>query len=626
MISINYRQLEFLVALLLIFNCPSTHSQTVIKPGEISGIWTKKSSPYLIKGDVNISIGKKLIIQPGTIIKFAGLYTINVQGSLIALGTEKDSILFTVSDTVGIKSRSRYGWNGIRFDRRPITWDTLRFIMPQREEIRNIVNERIKNGKLDTSTKIRLVMTIPDAVNDTMLKDHVFLSKEGSKLSYCRFEYATSEGKKQPYVFGGAIYIYRYSNLVINNCLFENNFAYAGGAIYCKEAAPVIKDNIIRGCRTQSSGGAMVFIHSGPLLINNTVNSNFSGYNGGAILFYESSPYVLNNIFLRNAADNSGGAIFCEQQYDTLLLEGLYSPSENSKFKRDTVFEKENFNSQSLKGIISYNGRFINNLICDNKAIWGGGIGLFGTAPEFTNITLSNNLADTSGGGIYCSFSAPKVTNSIIYGNSHDQIFLTGESRPMFSYCDIESGTAGIKNDSTCKGLYDYNDIISVPPKFLNPTEDDYSLQKGSGCIDVGLADTSLILLSAIDLSGRNRIINERIDLGALEYKGDKSGLKSTDEIEEDVEELANNSGEMYTSIFPNPNNGRFSIVIHNNIYKLLNVKIINQKGQIIYSNEFNADNWFEKEIDLSGNAHGIFIVLIYANDLLIFNSEIILE
>lgn len=603
-----------------------TNAQTVIKSGEISGVWTKKMSPYIIKGDVNVPAGKKLYIQPGVQVKFSGLFTLNVQGSLLAIGNEKDSIIFTVFDTTGIKERNRYGWCGIHFDRRPVTWDTLRFKMPEREEIRNIVNERIKNGRLDTATKIRLVMTIPDAVNDTVLVDSVFFAKEASKLSYCRFEYATSEGKKQPYVFGGAIYIYRYSNLVINNCLFENNFAYAGGAIYCKEAAPVIKGNTIRGCRAQSSGGAMVFIHSGPLLINNTVTGNFSGYNGGAILFYESSPYVLNNTFLRNMSESSGGAVFCEQQYDSLLWLGMYSPSKEARFTRDASFEKENLNPQALKGVNSYFGRFINNIICDNKAVRGGGIGLYGTAPEFTNVTLSNNIADTAGGGIYCNLSSPKVTNSIIYGNSHDQVFLIGESRPVFSYCDIESGIAGIEKDSTCKGIFEFDDIISVPPKFVSPAIGDYSLQKESGCIDAGLADTSSLQLTALDLSGGNRIVNGIIDLGALEYKGEKSKLKSTKDIEECIEEFSDTQEEMLTSIFPNPNEGRFSVVIHNNIYESLTIKIFSQNGQNIYTDNFKAGKWFEQQIDINKYAHGIFIVMIYSDDVLIYNGEIIVE
>ena len=616
----------FIVGVILVAGIRLINAQTTVKSGDTFGSWTKKGSPYLIKGDINIPTGKTLIIQPGVRVKFEGLNTLNVQGSLIASGTVKDSIVFTMADTSGIMNKHKYGWNGIRFDRRPVYWDTLKFKMPEKDEFKKIMEERIKSGRIDTTTKIRLALKIPDIVNDTALKDDIFITKQGSQLSYCRFEYATSVSKKQPYVFGGAIYIYRYSSLVISNSVFENNFAYAGGAIYCKEAAPVITNNRITKCRAQSSGGAMVFIHSGPILLNNMLNDNFSGYNGGAALFYESTPYVLNNTLLRNQAENSGGAVFCEQEYDSLLWSGIYSPAEKIKFKRDATFEKTNLNSISLKNTTSYNGRFINNVICDNKASMGGGIGLFGAAPEFTNITLSNNTADTAGGGIYCFLSAPQVTNSIVYGNAKDQVFLIGESHPVFSYCNIESGISGITKDSTCRNTYEYSDIINVSPRYASPAGGDYTLSEGSACIDAGMPDTASLKLSTVDLSGKNRIVNNRIDLGAIEYTGNKPKLKSTEGKDEGTENLFDDTEEMFTSIFPNPTIGWFSIVIHNNKYESISVKIVSLNGQTVYKNNFKTDKWFEQQIDLSAYARGIYSVLINSDDTLIYNGEIIIE
>ncbi|MBN1416839.1 MAG: T9SS type A sorting domain-containing protein [Bacteroidales bacterium] len=600
------------------------NAQTIINPGEASGTWLKKSSPYLIKGDINIPVGDTLTIQPGSTVRFEGLYTINVQGTLLAVGTEKDSILFTVSDTTGIKNRDKYGWNGIRFDRRPVKWDTLKFKMPKNEDVKKVVEDKIKNGRIDTTTRIKLAIKIEDIVNDTSLNDSMFFISQGSQLSYCRFEYATSEGKPQPYVFGGAIYIYRYSNLIISNCLFENNFAFAGGAIYCKEAAPVITHNRIISCSAQSSGGAMVFIHSGPIILNNTVVDNSSGYNGGAVLFYESSPYVVNNTFLRNNAENSGGAVYCEQKRGPSLNNGRFSPAEKAKFPRNAAFEKANLNSVLIRNSTSYYGRFINNVICQNKAATGGGIGLSATMPEFTNLTLSDNVADTAGGGIYCESAAPQLTNSIIYGNSNDQVFLMGKSRPSFRYCSVESDISGIKKDSTCKVSFDYSDNYSVAPKFKSPAGGDYALASASGCIDTGIPDTASLGLPTVDLLGKNRIVNGRIDLGAVEYTGDKSKRKSTEE--EDNTELNDDGGDMFTCIFPNPAGESFSIVIHNNKYESVTVRIFAQSGQTVYIENFKTDKWFGKEINVTEFTRGIYIVMIYTGENLIYNGEIVIE
>jgi predicted outer membrane repeat protein len=600
-------------------------AQTIINTGTISGTWSKKSSPYLVKGDVNIPAGKTLTIQSGVTVKFDGLYMINVQGSIVAEGKENDSIIFTVSDTTGIKVRNKYGWNGIRFDRRPMSWDTLKFKMPVDEDLKKIIETRIKNNDLDTATKISLVMKIPDLVNDNLIADSVFSSKLGSRLAYCRFEYTTSESKEQPFVFGGAVYIYRYSNLVISNCLFENNFAFAGGAIYCKEAAPVIINNRIIKCKAHSSGGAMVFVHSGPVIMNNIINDNTSGYNGGAVLFYESSPYVLNNIFMRNKAENSGGAIYCEQNVNSLLLAGKYSPVAKIKFQRDLTFDKVNINSITLKNTNSYYGRFINNLISENKAVTGGGMALYATAPEFTNITLSGNKADNKGGGIYCDLSSPQLINSILYENVTEQVFLVGECQPVFRYCNIESGISGVRKDSTCKNTFDYSNISNSNPKLKSQTGSNYSLDAGSDCIDAGTPDTASLRLPTIDLSGKNRIINGRIDLGALEYNGSKT-IKSTEENQTEYKEISSENSEMYTSVFPNPNSGMFSVVIHNNIYESITMEIISQAGQTVYINNFKTDKWFEKQIDLSDYANGIYLVVIHSDDVLLYNGEIIIK
>jgi predicted outer membrane repeat protein len=616
----------FYLLLILAIGTNHTIAQTIVKPGIISGIWTKQSSPYIIKGDLNVPVGRILTIQSGVKVKFAGPYIINIQGSLIAIGTSKDSIVFTMLDTTGIIGRMKLGWNGIRFDRRTVTWDTIKFKMQNDEVYRKMIEPRIKSKDLDTATKINLVLKIPDAVNDTILADSVFSTKQGSQLSYCRFEYSTSEAKAQPYVFGGAIYIYRYSNLLINNCIFENNNAYAGGAIYCKEAAPILLYNKILKCKAQSSGGAMVFIHSAPVVMNNTITDNVSGYNGGAILFYESSPYVLNNIFLRNKAVNSGGAVFCEQKRNPYISTGKYSPVANVRYPRDVAFDKINLNTLPIQNTNSFYGRFINNIICDNKAATGGGMALFATAPEFTNITLSNNKADTAGGGIYCELSSPRLTNSIINGNVKSQVYMVGESLPEFSYCDVESGISGIKKDSTCKSTLSFSNITSLAPKFNSPTGGDYSLGAGSECIDAGTPDTTSLKLPKVDQSGKNRVVNGRIDLGALEYAGSKTTQKSTEENDKSNETIPDEAGEMFTCIFPNPTCGSFSLVMHNNLYESVTVTVYSQTGQIVYINNFKTEKWFEKQIDLTGFPKGVYIIMIHSDKSLLYNEEIIIE
>jgi subtilisin family serine protease len=69
--------------------------------------WTSDKT-YLINNNISIPAGNTLTIQPGTVIKFNGNYSLSVRGTLIADGTASQPIQF--------KSNSAGTWNKIFFD------------------------------------------------------------------------------------------------------------------------------------------------------------------------------------------------------------------------------------------------------------------------------------------------------------------------------------------------------------------------------------------------------------------------------------------------------------------------------------------------------------------------------
>ena len=92
-------------------------AQTAISPGDVSGTWTKANSPYNINGEITIPNDSTLTIEPGVEVVFTGNYKFNVQGRLLAIGTETDTIVFTINDTTGFHNLTipDGGWGGIRF-------------------------------------------------------------------------------------------------------------------------------------------------------------------------------------------------------------------------------------------------------------------------------------------------------------------------------------------------------------------------------------------------------------------------------------------------------------------------------------------------------------------------------
>lgn len=136
-------------------------AQTIEVSGEQSGIW--EADTVIVKGDVTVLPGTVLFIEEGTRVIFDDYYGIVVNGGIEAVGTETDSIYFTVADTTGfyLTHKGNGAWNGIRLEN----------------------------------------------------------CNESVVLSYCNFEYGKAI-PEDPY--GGALRIYDTKNILVTNCKFRN--------------------------------------------------------------------------------------------------------------------------------------------------------------------------------------------------------------------------------------------------------------------------------------------------------------------------------------------------------------------------------------------------------------------
>ncbi len=84
-------------------------------PTEVSGTisedttWTMADSPYRLTGNVTVSRGVTLTIEPGVHVLSAGNYKIRVEGALHAEGTDQQHIVFDYEDD----TTNRSAWRGI---------------------------------------------------------------------------------------------------------------------------------------------------------------------------------------------------------------------------------------------------------------------------------------------------------------------------------------------------------------------------------------------------------------------------------------------------------------------------------------------------------------------------------
>ncbi|MCI0695386.1 TonB-dependent receptor [candidate division KSB1 bacterium] len=110
------------LALFVILAASSTARGAEVS-GEQSGRWTLAASPYIVTGNVAVPEGRTLTIEPGVIVKFAGYYSLKVNGTLRALGSPANRIVFTSGadneyDDLGLaisNPATSNDWSGIEF-------------------------------------------------------------------------------------------------------------------------------------------------------------------------------------------------------------------------------------------------------------------------------------------------------------------------------------------------------------------------------------------------------------------------------------------------------------------------------------------------------------------------------
>jgi hypothetical protein len=334
--------------------------------------WDVSGSPYTITANTVIMDGVTLTIEAGVTVLFSqDVYLRALSGAtLIAQGTEADSIYFTVTNTSTVTNTE-----GIEF--------------------------------------------ASGAVGSTVQNDTTYVS--GSVFDYCVFQHFITTGG------GGAISIQNVS-LLIKNSLFENNIASDGGALSIASVSThyFVYCNFINNS-VSGNGGAIKVTGSGGWSSNGTykyINSKFvnnSSSSGGAICgdtggHYSNSGehFVYDCMFINNTSGT--GSIF----YSQSIGGGIFY-AENSQFINNY--------SSGDGGIIRKkwgHGMEFDNCIFKNNGTGGkGGItysdyGSCCSSPSvsFESCSFINNYS-SSGGTISLGEVNTSITlsNSFLYNN-----------------------------------------------------------------------------------------------------------------------------------------------------------------------------------------------------------------
>jgi hypothetical protein len=231
--------------------------------------WTKENSPYVITGNVLISSGASLAIDPGVTVRFESGTGMQIDGELIARGTEDEPIVFTSNPPLA----------------GPGSWCNILFT--------------------------------GSSISATFDQTGNYLG--GSIMQYCAVEYAGAKALCQDHE---AIKILSSSPL-IDHCTIAGN---GGGGIYILQGSARVTNNVISNNSAANWGGGICCWHNdGDVSISdNIISNNSAGFAGGGIYCdcYDGTLSITGNDVSHNSGEHDGSGIFCSCQGGVVSISG----------------------------------------------------------------------------------------------------------------------------------------------------------------------------------------------------------------------------------------------------------------------------------------------------------------
>jgi parallel beta-helix repeat protein len=268
--------------------------ETTIPGGNVSGTWDSAGSPYLIEADITVPSGATLTIEPGVEVLFQGWYSLTVNGTLIADGTESAPILFGGGHPTA-------GWLGVRFVDAP---DGSR-----------LTYAIVENGRA----------TGADPLNKG---GGIYVDSSNPVISH-----STIRNNQAEYS-GGGIYLNNSNaildgNTIVNNSAGQNGASAYGGGVAIRYSNPIVTNNNISGnsvsisgsYTTPSGSGGGLFVRgsnsifTGNLITDNHVYAHLnSNARGGGLYLYYGSPSFVNNTITGNSIENESSGVYAVKE------------------------------------------------------------------------------------------------------------------------------------------------------------------------------------------------------------------------------------------------------------------------------------------------------------------------
>ncbi len=278
---------------------------------------------------------------------------------------------------------------------------------------------------------------------------------------------------------GGGFFITNTANPNLNsNTITGNQSTSMGGGIYSNSTAwtNAISSNIISSNTAfngNARGGGIYLDNSAPDITNNTISNNVAtattnntwrGLGGGIYLNgNDLFPSLSGNTITGNIASTSGDGASCGYGGGIYANQSVPNINNNPNISNNTATSSGIGNNCGYGGAIYVTTASVNisnNTISANSAFTngtgtgcgrGGGFYLYRTlANTISNNQITNNNAQTYGGGIYMYQSDPVLTSNTITGNIVTAYMInTGYGGGICIYDDTGTGTGPTLTSNT---------------------------------------------------------------------------------------------------------------------------------------------------------------------------------